>query len=515
MAYKKIMLGFFAWILFFSTAGWGQRDQKWYLNYIKGRDFVADRKYEAAIEYLEYAIAQKGKSEHSTKFYGVMRDSYIPYYFLGVAYFNLGRYELARNNFEKETKMFGAIAGLPEKAELDRYLAEIGDRLAQVPTSGPAPNPTDAAEVKEYQSAYDLFTQGRLADARPLLEKIRAGKGQYAAEADQLLQKISAASSLEQELAGLARQADESFQRGEWDKALKIYQDISKRKPDYPGLLENMERCRGSIRLAAQLEKARQMAASDPARAEEILLEIGRENASFPGLDKVARLASEEKRRRESANRSAALAGYVRDGERAMQEGNIEKARRCFQDALNLTPGPDVEAQIRGNLAQIQIRLDKFQQVAALLARGKQAIQAKQRETARQIYTEVRALDPGNAEAATWLNILQNTDLGGGGELYQQLLRTGLRQFLVGDYAEAVSSLKNYLTFSKEKESLARFLLGAAQVSQSCLDRYRSPELLDEGRKNLRQVRQLGNFQLPDRLKTLISPRVLEIFSQD
>ncbi len=83
-----------------SALGQAQLDRKWYLNYLDGVEQIKNGNYQKGIDFLEIAIAQKGKPDPNTKFYGVMRGSYIPYFYLGVAYHNMGQYELAKHNFE-------------------------------------------------------------------------------------------------------------------------------------------------------------------------------------------------------------------------------------------------------------------------------------------------------------------------------------------------------------------------------------------------------------------------------
>ena len=252
--------------------------------------------------------------------------------------------------------------------------------------------------------------------------------------------------------------------------------------------------------------------ASDPNEADQILEEIRKDAPNFPGLEAVARQVADAKRRKEQADRGAALAGYLADGRSAFQQGNYERARRSFQDAQKLAPSSQQMAEIQSYLSRIDQQLEQSRQAGALLARGKQAIAAGRKEEAQQALQELLALQPNHAEARTLLNLLQAGGGAAGGDFYRSLLKAGIKDFFLGKYGEAAATLRNYLSFSQEKAALARFFLGASLVSRYYLDRYQSPEILKEGRKNLQDARGDKSFQLPASLRPLVSPKILQLF---
>ena len=498
-----------------SALGQAQLDRKWYLNYLDGVEQIKNGNYQKGIDFLEIAIAQKGKPDPNTKFYGVMRGSYIPYFYLGVAYHNMGQYELAKHNFEKSLTL-GAIKELPELSDLNRSLADINGKLAQkTPPTGPAtpttPTETDA-ELREFQRASDLYNQGKLADAIPLLEKIRTGGGRYAGDADRIVQRIQAGQALEAEVQGLARQADEAFRKSDWATALDRYQAIYKKKPDFPNLLEHIDRCQAHLNLQRRLDDARRLAPNNPSQAEEILMAIRAEQPGFPGLEPVQRLVTEEKRKKELGDRSAAFAAYFQDGIKAYNERNWDRARRHFQDARKLAASPDQGREIQGYLDRIDGQLKQAGQISQLVAAARRDIQAGRNDPARQSLQQALALDPNNSEAKTLMGMLQSA--GSGQAVYQTLLKNGIRDYFLGKYPESVASMKNYLSFSAEKAGLANFFIGAALVSEYYLARERSAEQLDEGRRHLRESRQSNGFTLPPSVRAMLSPRILELFER-
>jgi len=492
------------------------KDRKWYLNYLDALDFIESGQHQAAAQYLETTISQKTQPKKSVKMYGSIRRSYIPYYFLGVAQFNLGKYELAENNFRK-SRQFGAVLKLPEGQELSGYIQKIEIKLAELKKSL-----TEPAVNKDYDNALDFFTAKQYAAARPLLEKVRSEGGAFAEKAANLLLKIDEAEArqrklhqLQQDAIRLAGQADDAFRQGRWQDALDLYNQVSAKKPDFPGLIGKITKTNNALRLSRELDKARQLAAKDPSEAEEILEKIQQEDPNFPGVPELVRLVAEEKRKKEQADKKAALANYLSEGVRAFESGQLDRAGRRFRDALTLGPGAEKEQQIRDYLHRIESQQNQLRQLRELLNQGQQALRNDDRDTARKAFEDVLALEPGHAKAREYLDLM---DRMAGGDISQEaekLLKGGVRKFLLGSYSDAASDIKTYLTLSKEKEQLAVFFLGAAQVSQYFVVQMENRQLLDEGHKNMLTARLSDSFILSNRLRSLLSPRILEVYEKD
>lgn len=91
-------------------------------------------------------------------------------------------------------------------------------------------------------------------------------------------------------------------------------------------------------------------------------------------------------------------------------------------------------------------------------------------------------------------------------------LNKGLVLFLNADYVKAEAALRAHLAASKEKYGLAAFLLGACLTARSFTETEKSAELLEEGIRRFREAKRWGAFRLPDDLKSLISPRILNVY---
>jgi len=489
-----------------------QENEKWHVNYVLAKDAIAKGNYSTAIQHLTWAIAKEGRPARSTRYVGVQRGEYLPYYYLGLAYFKLGEWSKADYNFER-SRQFGVIAQMPDEyAQLQQMETVIKQKLAETRTIVVDNQPKEDPDQKDFEQARRLYDQGKRDEALPLLDKVRGGGGRLAGEAGELAQRIRTAQATEQEVQTLARQADEAFRRGDWSAALDKYNEVYRKKPAYPHILDLIDRCKTGVALAQQLNRARGLLGTDLAKAEELYDAIRQQNPAFPGLDALGRQLAEEKKRKEASERVAMFNKYYQEGMRALQERAYDRAKRRLTDALKLSDSPAREKEIRDTLASIEVGLQQAQKVNSLLASAKQALQDKQTDRAIQILQQVLAADPANNEAKSLLAVLQAAGAGSGQAEYRQLLKNGVRDFFVGNYADAVATLKNYLLLSGEQAELTRFFIGAALVHQHFLSRERSAKTLDEGRQYLREVRGAKEFSLPARLRRLISPRVLQLY---
>src|SRR5947207_12164025 len=69
------------------------QNSKWSEPYNKALDAIKNRKYQDAVPLLETAIKANAKPEAAKYIEGVVRVDYFPYYWLGVAYFELHQYD--------------------------------------------------------------------------------------------------------------------------------------------------------------------------------------------------------------------------------------------------------------------------------------------------------------------------------------------------------------------------------------------------------------------------------------
>jgi tetratricopeptide (TPR) repeat protein len=96
----------------------------WYVNYETGLAYIESGDWLNAIENLKLALGANGIPRRYARTYGMWFITYIPYYYLGLAYYNQGMWQLAANYFETAERL-GEVKDLePESANLKSYLEE-------------------------------------------------------------------------------------------------------------------------------------------------------------------------------------------------------------------------------------------------------------------------------------------------------------------------------------------------------------------------------------------------------
>jgi len=102
----------------------------WYVNYETGLAYIESGDWLNAIENLKLALASNGIPRRYARTYGMWFITYIPYYYLGVAYYNQGMWQLAVNYFETAERL-GEVKDLEaESANLKSLLEEARKRSA-------------------------------------------------------------------------------------------------------------------------------------------------------------------------------------------------------------------------------------------------------------------------------------------------------------------------------------------------------------------------------------------------
>jgi tetratricopeptide (TPR) repeat protein len=106
----------------------------WYLFYEKGLQAQDKKDWSASIDYLRQALAVKEYPKLKAKTYGLRFVNYLPYFYLGVAYYHLGNKQEAIENFEL-SENYGQIKNSRnEYVFLRRLKAELtGEKYEPLP----------------------------------------------------------------------------------------------------------------------------------------------------------------------------------------------------------------------------------------------------------------------------------------------------------------------------------------------------------------------------------------------
>ncbi len=106
----------------------------WYNNYNSALDDIDDGNWSAAIEKLQLAISEKPGPKLKTKTTGLRFIDYIPYYYLGIAYYNKADWSNARDAFRKSARYSAVRSKTAEYTDLSRKLDECENKLKPVET---------------------------------------------------------------------------------------------------------------------------------------------------------------------------------------------------------------------------------------------------------------------------------------------------------------------------------------------------------------------------------------------
>jgi tetratricopeptide (TPR) repeat protein len=143
----------------------------WYVNYESGLAYIESGDWLNAIENLKLALAANGIPRRYARTYGMWFITYIPYYYLGVAYYNQGMWQVATNYFETAERL-GEVKDLePESSTLKSFLDEARRKSAG------AKKPAVSEELKgavntRIADAVRLFNQEEYAKAESVFRSV-------------------------------------------------------------------------------------------------------------------------------------------------------------------------------------------------------------------------------------------------------------------------------------------------------------------------------------------------------
>lgn len=137
----------------------------WYDDYEAGTDAAKKGHWALVVQKMTSAINSSSKENDKARAYGTIFYNYHPYYYRGVAYLNLGKYEQAIADLEKTSGRgeddFGPIEMLMQRAK--SKLAAASAPQPETPTATVAPPPRPAPTP--VAPAIDHVLRGRVAAA--------------------------------------------------------------------------------------------------------------------------------------------------------------------------------------------------------------------------------------------------------------------------------------------------------------------------------------------------------------
>lgn len=243
MRYSKYIITFL--ILLYSTTALTQTD--WYDYYTNAREALEKNQWHSAIREIDNALEKKSAPQLDVEIYSLQFVDYLPYYWRGVAYYNLGDFSKAYQNFELSFS-HGVILKSPFATSFERYrdvtetylnqqktldsLAVSLERLQQNSTT------TNATRRKLIEIS-DAVENGNIPAAIQTLSEIKTTSPDKTLPVllEKLLHRLQPADSTA--IAGTNLLSDtfenglQHFLAGNYQEALNQFRLVSSRSPDY------------------------------------------------------------------------------------------------------------------------------------------------------------------------------------------------------------------------------------------------------------------------------------------
>lgn len=120
----------------------------WYNNYKRGKDAVEKKNWGKAVRYLRAALEDKNEPRLKAKTYGLRFEDYLPYYYLGTAYYGNGLYKEAQTALEHSAD-YGVVRKTGLYDTLKEMLANCKEKLKPAPLKSETLTETHDPREKE------------------------------------------------------------------------------------------------------------------------------------------------------------------------------------------------------------------------------------------------------------------------------------------------------------------------------------------------------------------------------
>ncbi len=174
----------------------------WYDDYDAGTNAARKGDWNGVVAKMSAAIKGNGKEDNHARTYGAIFINYHPYYYRGVAYLNLGKYEQAISDFEKTSGPgevdLGGIDTLMQRAK-----AKLEASQAAPPEPAPTPvqprpvvpTPAPVPTAPAMDPALRSRVQAAIDNANAHLKSAQQRKATGAPQYNQALQAIMSANT--------------------------------------------------------------------------------------------------------------------------------------------------------------------------------------------------------------------------------------------------------------------------------------------------------------------------------
>ena len=142
----------------------------WYNNYKNGTDAVKKKNWGEAVRYLRAALDDKNEPRLKSKTYGLRFVDYLPYYYLGKAYFGNGLYKEAQTALERSAN-YGVVRRTQLYEPLNEMLADCKEKLKPAPLKPETLTETHDPREKEQKKVEETTEPENKKEPPPKEEK--------------------------------------------------------------------------------------------------------------------------------------------------------------------------------------------------------------------------------------------------------------------------------------------------------------------------------------------------------
>ncbi len=206
----------------------------WYSAYESALEDISAGRWEQSVESLNQALELKPEPELNARTYGVWRSDYFPYYYLGLAWFNMGDYSRAVEFFDRSYEA-GPIRRQPDlSGQLSSYRQTAVNRIE---SAGPE-REMDRRIEEELNRGLQLERLGELEEALVKFESVltldpgNALATEHMREIRIMLARQDSLLALNRRASGLLAEGRSFLQQGNLTQARKSFETAAAIFPD-------------------------------------------------------------------------------------------------------------------------------------------------------------------------------------------------------------------------------------------------------------------------------------------
>lgn len=253
MNQSRLIKTIFFYLLFAGLSSQLFAQQHWYNFYTNALDAVGRTDWDESLSELENALNRKQTPQFRAETYAMQEINYLPFYWLGVVYYNKGDFEKARENFDKSLQ-WGAVKKTDQLTVLENYrgnLARMGDleedfaaarrTLENLQQSANERSESTEASAPKWQEIRTAINRNELERASLLFQELRQASPNDPSlvAMDNLLQRLNATRKeiddirTSGEVVRMFEQGLSAFLNGDYQNAYLQFQSVRRRAPDF------------------------------------------------------------------------------------------------------------------------------------------------------------------------------------------------------------------------------------------------------------------------------------------